>query len=69
MVYVQNAYRVTRGWLSLPHADRVWLELVGRNSDVQVKCWKRLQVQIDRWSPTDLFEADVRIMKGNYIPL
>ena len=62
-VSVKASPKVARGWRFLPHADRMWLKLAERNSDVQVRCGGWLQIQIDRWSPAGLFKADGQIRK------
>ena len=62
-VSVKASAKVVRAWRFLPHGDRMWLKLAKRNSDVQVRCGRRLQIQIDRRSPAGLFKADRQIVK------
>ena len=62
-VSVKASAKVVRGYRFLPQGDRMWLKLVERNSDVQVRCGGWLQIQIDRWSPAGRFKADGQIRK------
>ena len=63
-VYVENSWPVYLGWLTFPGADRVWLRMVEKDADVQIKCGKSLQSTNSLESPLIKlpFEADSGII-------